>query len=79
MADVEERVKEVIADVFGMDAADIGPETSPDTIESWDSLQHLTLILAIEEEFEIQMTDEETVSLVTLPLIVEIVGDHVGT
>ena len=68
--DVEERVRSVLADVFGLDPAAVGTDTSADTVEAWDSLQHLTVVLSLEEEFDLLFTEEETVSVVSFPLIV---------
>ena len=34
-------------------------QSSPETIPTWDSLQHLNLVLALEQEFRIQFTPEE--------------------
>ena len=76
--DLEQRIRTVIGDVFGLDPADVGPETSKDTVKEWDSLQHLTLVLALEEEFGLHFSDEETVSLLTFPLIVVTVSDHLS-
>jgi len=75
----EERAKRVLADVFGLDAGAIASDTSVDTIEAWDSLQHLNVVIALEEEFGIGFTDEETITLTTLPLIVAIVDDHLAS
>ena len=37
----------------------ITPETSPETIEAWDSIQHLNFVLALEEKFNFQLSPEE--------------------
>ncbi len=79
MTDVEQRVRSVLADVFGLDAAAIGPDTSTDTVEGWDSLHHLTVVLSLEEEFGIEFDDEETLSLVNFPLIALIVNEHLDS
>ena len=76
--EAEARVRAVLADVFGIEPDQIDASTSTDTIENWDSLHHLTLVLALEEEFDIQLDDEETVAIVTLPLITAVVRDHLG-
>lgn len=34
-------------------------DSSPDTIEAWDTLKHVSLILTLEEEFDIPFSDEE--------------------
>ena len=76
--DIEERVRAVLCDVFGLSPEDVGPDTSADSVEAWDSLQHLTVVLALEEEFDIQLTDEETVEVVSFPLIATVVRDKLG-
>jgi acyl carrier protein len=53
------RVQRIVGDVFSIPIAHITLESSADTIESWDSLQHLNLILALEQEFGLQFTPEE--------------------
>ena len=50
------RVCEIASDVF---QSDVTPESSPETIESWDSVQHLNLVVAIEEEYGFQFSPEE--------------------
>ena len=76
--DVEVRIQAVISDVFGLDPEEIGAATSKETIPTWDSLQHLIVILALEEEFDIHFSDDETASLVTFPVIVARVMNHLG-
>lgn len=73
---IENRVQAVIADVFGLAPAEVGPDTSIETVEAWDSLQHLTVVLALEEEFDVQLDDEETVAAVSVPAIAAIVHEH---
>jgi len=73
---VEERVRAILADVFGLEPEAIGPETSAETVEGWDSLQQLTVVLALEEEFDVSLDDEEATTAVTLPSIVTIIRGH---
>jgi acyl carrier protein len=56
---VFERVRGIAADVLKVPGAAITAETSPESIEAWDSLQHLNLILALEQEFDVQFEPEE--------------------
>lgn len=76
--DIEDRVRTILCDVFGLSPADVGPETSVDTVEAWDSLQHLTVVLSLEEEFDISLSDEETVEVVSFPLIAAVIRDKLG-
>ncbi len=47
-----------------------------DDLETWDSLRHLNLILALEEEFEITIPDEEVGDLVNFKLIELVVNEQ---
>ena len=67
---MEGRVKKVMSDVFNIDVSLINNESSPDNIENWDSLKHMNLIVALEEEFEIEFDDEEIVDSMNYTLIV---------
>lgn len=48
------RLNEVFRDVFDDESISVGPETSADDIEDWDSLAQITLTIAVEEEFGIR-------------------------
>jgi acyl carrier protein len=58
-APVLERVRSIAADVLKVPAAKITPESSTETVEGWDSVQHLNLVLALEQEFSLQFDPEE--------------------
>lgn len=65
----EDALKQVVADVLGIDPAGIGPDTSMDSVEQWDSLRHMTLVLSIEDAFGITIPDEEAAEITSWPLI----------
>ncbi len=54
-----EQVRNVASDIFGIPADKITAESSPETIDNWDSMQHLNLVLAIEEKFGVQLEPED--------------------
>ena len=54
-----EQVRNTASDIFGIPAEKITAESSPETIENWDSMQHLNLVLAIEEKFGVQLDPED--------------------
>jgi acyl carrier protein len=65
----ENRLKQVLADIFKIDAQSINEDTSVDNVEKWDSLTHLNLVLALEDAFNITFTEEQTVEILNYPLI----------
>ena len=58
-ASLLEQVRQVVSDVFVVPMEQVGETSSPDTIAAWDSMQHLNLVLAVEERFQLQFTPEE--------------------
>lgn len=72
---MEDRIKNIMAAVFEISISDIDDESSVDTIKSWDSLKHMNLIIALEEEFQITIPDEEVGNLISYPLIVLILKE----
>lgn len=66
-----QRVFKVVSQVMGVPLEQITDESSPDTIKEWDSLRHMNLILALEEEFGVNFSDEQILELLSVGLIVE--------
>ena len=54
-----DQVRSIASDLFSIPADRIRAESSPETIESWDSTQHLNFVLALEEKFGLQLSPEE--------------------
>ena len=68
---VDERLRQVFADVFGIGGDAVVDEDSPSTIDGWDSVTHLNLVLALEGEFMMQFEAEEIPELTTYRVIRE--------
>ena len=66
---MEDKIKEVFSNIFGTPLNEINGQSSPDTIENWDSINHMKLITALEEEFDVEFTDEEIVEMQNVKLI----------
>lgn len=69
------KLRQIMSTVFDVPIEDIIEDASTDTIENWDSLRHLNLILALEEEFAITIPDEEVGNLVNYKLIELVIND----
>lgn len=68
-------LKEVLSAVFEVSVESITDDSSSDTIENWDSLRHLNLIIALEEEFNVVIPDEEVGNMVNFKLIELVLND----
>jgi acyl carrier protein len=51
--DIEQRIKQIMADIFRLDPKQIDEQTTMDNTEAWDSANHISLVLALEDEFAI--------------------------
>jgi acyl carrier protein len=70
-----ERILRVVSRILRVPIDSIGDDTSPEKVESWDSMKHMSLILALEQEFGIRFSDERIVELLNVKLIAEAVGE----
>ena len=70
---VEDRIKNVMSAVFEIPVNQIKDNSSADTIESWDSLKHMNLVVALEEEFEIEFQEIEIPKMINYKVIEDII------
>lgn len=75
---MDEKLKKVMATIFGVDVLMITEEASPESIETWDSLKQMNLILALEDEFDVVFSDEELVEMLNYKLIRTILQEHLS-
>ena len=78
MESVQPKIYQLMSNVFEIPLEEISEDSSLDSIESWDSIRHLNLILAIEEEFGITIPDEEVGNLVNYKLIELTINEQLG-
>lgn len=77
--EIAERVAQLAAGVFGVDRSELTLQTTDDDIESWDSFAQLNLLVAIEDEFEIEVDPEVMQDLHDLGSIVDSVAAVVAS
>jgi acyl carrier protein len=68
-----EQVRSVASDIFGVPTDKITAESSPETIENWDSMQHLNLVLAVEEKFGVQLSPEDIEQMKNIGAVAKLV------
>ena len=72
---MEHKLKKILSLVFNVDESTITSTTSVDTIKSWDSINHMNLILAIEQNFKVAFNDEEIIQMLSFEIILEILKE----
>jgi acyl carrier protein len=75
---VLERIRSIAADLLNIPVQQVLPTSSPDTIENWDSLNHLNLVLGLEGAFGLQFSPEEIAKMQSVEAIALLIQNRVS-
>jgi len=78
MADIDTRVKEIIVEQLGVAPEEVTNEASFINDLGADSLDTVELVMALEEEFDMEIPDEEAEKLQTVGQAVDYIKSHVS-
>ncbi len=76
MASIEERVKQIVAEQLGVDEEQVTNEASFMDDLGADSLDTVELVMALEEEFDIEISDEDAEKIQTVQDAVDYITEH---
>ena len=76
MSDVAERVKKIVVEHLGVDAEKVNPEASFIDDLGADSLDTVELVMAFEEEFGIEIPDEDAEKITRVKEAIEYIEGH---
>lgn len=76
MSSVEDRVKKIVVEQLGVKEEDVKPEASFVDDLGADSLDTVELVMALEEEFECEIPDEEAEKITTVQEAVNYINAH---
>lgn len=76
MASVEEKVRRIIVDQLGVDEDEVKLEASFVDDLGADSLDVVELVMALEEEFGLEISDEDAEKIGTVKQAIEYIGSH---
>jgi acyl carrier protein len=66
----------VCGQILGLPPASLTDASSPDTIGTWDSLNHLNLVIALEAEFGVSFSAQDVLDMRTVGLVRTILREH---
>jgi acyl carrier protein len=76
MENIEQRVKKIVAEQLGVNEADVKNESSFVNDLGADSLDTVELVMALEEEFECEIPDEEAEKINTVQQAIDYINSH---
>ena len=75
----QQEIFQLVADVLNVGVERVNRETSPQQIEGWDSVQHLNIVLALEQAMGVQFSPEEIEKMQSVGQIVDVIDGKSGT
>ncbi|MGB8857370.1 MAG: acyl carrier protein [Burkholderiales bacterium] len=76
MENIEQRVKKIVAEQLGVNEAEVKSTSSFVDDLGADSLDTVELVMALEEEFECEIPDEQAEKITTVQLAIDYVNAH---
>lgn len=72
--EIFDRLNDIFRDVFDDDSLSVNESTTAKDIEDWDSLSHITLVGAVEDEFRMKFSMKEVVEMKNVGEMVQIIA-----
>lgn len=77
--EIRTRARAALAKALKTDPAKISDNASQTDLAQWDSVHHMNVVLALENDFDIEFDDAELAGLTSLPLLVAAIERHVAS
>ena len=71
--EIFEKLNEIFRDVFDDETIEVNENTNSDDIEDWDSLEHINLVSAVEQEFGIKFTMAQVIGMKNVGEMVDVI------
>lgn len=66
---MNDRLTEIVAELFDLEPAAVSDALTPEDVELWDSLNHLRLMTAVEQEFQFKLSMQEIESIRSVAML----------
>lgn len=71
---IDAMLREIFSDLFQEPPEAFSSASSPDSVEKWDSLAHVKLVSAVEEQFHVAVPPEDQADMLTFELAGDVVA-----
>ncbi len=78
MNNISQAARKIVADVLGLDEAKVTEDFSYRDTDRWDSLKHMEIITAVEQNFSMTLTAAEIVTMTSIPEIIGVLSQRTG-
>ncbi len=76
--EIMKRLKTIFQEVFDDDDLEIGDTTNANDVDEWDSLSHITLVLAVEQAFNLKLRASEVGELQNVGEMARLIEDRLA-
>ncbi len=66
---MKERIRDIIADVIGATPEEIPLDAQQEAVAGWNSIRHMSLVIALEKEFQVRFSDLHIAEMMSIALI----------
>jgi acyl carrier protein len=73
---MEQKIAKIFQDIFGMPPDQFNDSCSMENMKEWDSVTHMTLVLALEESFGVEISPEEIAESTSVARIKQVLSAH---
>lgn len=70
------RFKSIVASILQIDEGAVSDDLTPEVVDTWDSLNHINLIGALEQEFNITLATENLEMTQSIPVLKNLLAQH---
>lgn len=68
---MEDKLKQIFKELFKIEPGDFREDLDVNSVLGWDSMNHLNLVIALEESFNVSFSTEEVIQMTSVKAIIE--------
>tara|TARA_B100000749_G_C18244465_1_gene389728 strand:+ start:353 stop:580 length:228 start_codon:yes stop_codon:yes gene_type:complete len=74
---MDDKIRKIMSEVFSVPVESISEESSRQNLESWNSLNHLQMVFALEDEFQITLSPSEATRIIDFQSVKELLNNKI--